>query len=341
MTYHCINNMIAAMALGDSSGFPYETMKPCLIKKISPELERSLITSGFFKSDMITDDTEHLILTYQALLESSDSSDIESHFQKALSKRLRGWFLTLPAGIGMATLKSLFKLSVGVSPDKTGVYSAGNGPLMRAPVIGAYYAHNDDLRAKLVRISTRITHIDPLAELSAQSLADIVSFLINNKATLQDKSDLKNNLIVILRKATQKSIIDSKSTDIWQQFIIDTQTALNSHTGFDDYARKAFKKGITGFSLHTLQAVIAQLYYNDTLAEVIRSSVYAGGDTDTTAGIAASVFSIISDEQINVDPEPLLNRMKSGYFTRLAFSLLGWGRSLLSLWRFIYLFKKI
>lgn len=336
-----IFNMINAMALGDSFGFPYENMSPALINKIKPDLKYPLNLNKI--KNTITDDTEHLIMTYLSLLDSQNSQDIEKDFELSLCKRLRTWFLTLPAGIGMATLKSLFKLTVGINSSKTGVFSAGNGPLMRAPIIGAFYYDDENIRKKLIKASTRITHTDPLAELSAHSVADIVAFLINNKENksidvFNNKDFIKRNILNVLRKTTQKVTIDEKTTEIWQGFIRDIDKRLSTYESYQKWTEATFPKGISGFSLYTLQAVIAQLYYHNTIKEVVISSVYSGGDTDTTAGISASVISVISDP-INIPTNVIIKKLKRPYPIKLFISFISWIRSIFSLWRFIYLFK--
>lgn len=337
-----IFNMINAMALGDSFGFPYENMSPTLINKIKPDLKYPLNVNKI--KNTITDDTEHLVMTYLSLLDSQNSQHIKKDFERSLSKRLRTWFLTLPAGIGMATLKSLSKLTIGISPSKTGVFSAGNGPLMRAPIIGAFYFDNEDLRKQIVHVSTTITHTDPLAELASHSVADIVAFLINNKENescyiLDNKDFIKKSILNILRKATQKVTIDEKITEIWQGFIRDTDKRLSDYESYQKWTKATFPKGISGFSLHTLQAIVAQLYYHNTIEDVVISSVYSGGDTDTTAGISAAVFSIIFDKHIDIETSRIIKKLKKPYPLKLATSVISWARSIFSLWRFIYIFR--
>lgn len=334
-----IFNMINAMALGDSFGFPYENMSPALINRIKPELKYPLNVNKI--KNTITDDTEHLVMTYLALIDSQNSQQIEKDFERSLSKRLRTWFLTLPAGIGMATLKSLSKLTIGISPSKTGVFSAGNGPLMRAPIIGAFYFDNEDLRKQIVHVSTTITHTDPLAELASHSVADIVAFLINKEnescQILDNKDFIKKSILNILRKATQKVTIDEKITAIWQGFIRDTDKRLSNYESYQKWTKATFPKGISGFSLHTLQAIIAQIYYHNTIKEVVISSVYSGGDTDTTAGISASVISIISNP-VDIPTNIIIEKLKRPYPIKVFNSFISWIRSIFSLWRFIYIF---
>ena len=41
----------------------------------------------------------------------------------------------LPAGVGLATARACLKLWLGFSPERSGIYSAGNGPAMRSAVL--------------------------------------------------------------------------------------------------------------------------------------------------------------------------------------------------------------
>jgi ADP-ribosylglycohydrolase len=109
---------------------------------------------------MISDDTEHACMTAQAILRAD--GDIGT-FARSLAWRMRGWLLGIPAGVGFATLRSILKLWIGFPPDRSGVFSAGNGPAMRAPVIGAFFASDGVRRRAFVEASTLLTHRDPRA----------------------------------------------------------------------------------------------------------------------------------------------------------------------------------
>ncbi|MDH3640868.1 MAG: ADP-ribosylglycohydrolase family protein, partial [Gammaproteobacteria bacterium] len=151
-------------AVGDAIGLPYEGLSrrraPLLLGP--PDRQRLLFGYG-----LVSDDTEHACFVAQSLIASGYQNDI---FERQLARRLRYWFLGLPAGIGFATLRAIIKLWVGFRPASSGVYSAGNGPAMRVPIIGA--AVDDlELLASLVRTSTRMTHTDPKAEHGALAVA--------------------------------------------------------------------------------------------------------------------------------------------------------------------------
>ena len=103
----------------------------------------------------------------QALIAAGDD-DVE--FGRQLARQLRRWLILLPAGTGMATARATIKLLVGVPPSRSGVFSAGNGPAMRSPILGAAIDDIGSLQ-KFVRVSTRLTHMDPKAEYGALAVA--------------------------------------------------------------------------------------------------------------------------------------------------------------------------
>ena len=77
-----------------------------------------------------------------------------------------------PAGRGgKATAQAVVKLWLGFPPRLSGVRSAGNGPAMRAAVLGVWAANDVERLADLVRDSSRLTHTDPAAEQGALVVA--------------------------------------------------------------------------------------------------------------------------------------------------------------------------
>jgi ADP-ribosylglycohydrolase len=113
---------------------------------------------------MVSDDAEHACMTGQALLRARDDVD---DFARSLAWRLRFWLLGLPAGTGRAILRSVLKLWLGSPPSRGDVWSAGNGPAMRAAVLGVCLGQDRNRLRAHVRASTRLTHTDPRAERGA------------------------------------------------------------------------------------------------------------------------------------------------------------------------------
>ena len=162
-------------ALGDSIGLPFEGISTRRIKRLNPGPLRQRLVFGH---GMISDDTEHSCAVAQSLIASAGNADL---FGRNLAWRLRWWFLTLPGGIGLGTLRSAIKLWIGFPYHKSGVNSAGNGPMMRSAIFGAFAADNDRLREELVAVSSEITHSDPRAGRAAQIVARAASLGANNE----------------------------------------------------------------------------------------------------------------------------------------------------------------
>ena len=85
---------------------------------------------------MISDDTEHTLMVAQSLLKHPDDADA---FARSLAWRLRWWVLGLPAGVGLATARACLKLWLGFSPERSGIWSAGNGPASARRTLATSY----------------------------------------------------------------------------------------------------------------------------------------------------------------------------------------------------------
>lgn len=156
-----IEGSILGTAVGDAIGLPTEGLTRRRQQRIFGELSghRLLGSRG-----MISGDTEQTCLVAAAL--AASGGDV-SRFRRELASSLRWWLAAAPPAVGFATLRACLRLCLGFSPERSGVFSAGNGPAMRSALIGV--RHGDDPRRmrELVRACTRITHTDPKAEAAA------------------------------------------------------------------------------------------------------------------------------------------------------------------------------
>ena len=90
--------------MGDSVGLPSEGMNARRIARLRPGgLRQSLV----FGKGMVSDDTEHAVMTLLSLIDNGCDS---RKFSAALAWRLRWWLASVSAGIGIATARSLVKL---------------------------------------------------------------------------------------------------------------------------------------------------------------------------------------------------------------------------------------
>lgn len=150
-----LTGVLLGTAVGDSLGLPREGLSP---RRAEALYGSDLRQCFLFGHGMISDDTEHTCLTGQALLRGGGDAD---RFVRHLAGGLRGWLATFPAGIGLATLRACLRLWLGFPPSRSGVWSAGNGPAMRAALLGVCLGDRPEVLRAFVRAGTRLTHTDP------------------------------------------------------------------------------------------------------------------------------------------------------------------------------------
>lgn len=286
-----IEGCLIGTAIGDSIGLPYEGLSRQRVNRfIKTPLKHQLL----FGFGMVSDDTEHTCLVAQALIQSAGES---VEFKKQLAKRLKKWFLALPAGIGLATLKASIKLILGVSPEKSGVYSAGNGAMMRSAILGVFAGEQKDYVNKIVRINTLITHTDPKAELSAQMVAQ-AAYLNANQVDVNTENfhDYFHNLLDM----------DEDLNKLMSQVV----ESIEAGETIEDFCNKlGMDKGVSGYCYQTLLVVMhSYLNYPDDFKRAITSVVKCGGDTDTVAAILGGIIG----SRVGIDgiPEEWLSTLK-------------------------------
>ena len=164
-TESSIVGCILGTALGDALGLCCEGMSRPRQRRYYPHLDAPRFVFG---RGMVSDDTEHTCMVAQALIAAGNDLD---RFTRSLAWRLRFWLLALPAGIGRATLRAIVKLWLGFAPQRSGVFSAGNGPAMRSALLGVCFADHVDMLRSHVSAATRMTHTDPKAEHGALAVA--------------------------------------------------------------------------------------------------------------------------------------------------------------------------
>jgi ADP-ribosyl-[dinitrogen reductase] hydrolase len=260
-------------AVGDALGLPYEGLSPRHQQRLFPQPDRHHLIFG---KGMVSDDTEHTCMVARSLIFAAGNPQ---KFTQDLAWQLRWWLLRLPAGVGLATLRSIVKLWLGFSPSKSGVYSAGNGAAMRSAIIGVCYGDRPELMLEIVRCSTRITHSDPKAEFGAIAVA-LAAYLSSHKVSI-DPDTYYSRLSKILPSSSmeflaliQQAISSIKLGESTQEFAI----SMGWH------------KGISGYVYQTVPiAIHAWLSHQQDYSTAILQVIKCGGDTDTTAAIVGGI----------------------------------------------------
>ena len=261
-------------AVGDALGLPYEGLSARRAKKLFPDTAKHHF---FFGKGMVSDDTEHACFVAQALIRSQGDVRV---FQNQLARSLRWWLLGLPAGVGFATLRSICKLWLGFSPQKSGVFSAGNGPVMRSPILGVAYGHDAEKLGQFVKASTELTHSDPKAYYAALAVA---------LAAYQSASEETPSAERFL--AALKILLPEDDAREFHDLLRRAASSTANNDAVADFAENiGSKNGISGYSYHTVPCVL-QVWFGSSqdFAEGLQEIIQAGGDTDTAGAIYGGI----------------------------------------------------
>jgi ADP-ribosylglycohydrolase len=255
---------------------------------------------------MVSDDTEHACMTAQAL---AASGGVVEDFTRRLAGGLLKWFLALPAGIGLATLRAVVRLLLFVPPAKSGVFSAGNGPAMRAPIIGVCFGGDPEKLRALIWASTTITHTDPKARWGALAAALAAHMSAQAGALMAEQTAAHMSAHEAARVAEHKTISDARpdgeefiarlekllqDEDAGEFIALMKKTVACAASGIDTatFADSiGLSRGVGGYIYHTTAAVIHEwLRRPRDFRGAVTSIIALGGDTDTTAAILGGII---------------------------------------------------
>ena len=273
-----LTGCLLGTAVGDALGLPFEGISARRQQRIMPRnLEHRLL----FGRGMISDDTEHAAMTAQALIASGGDVHV---FERLLAWKLRWWLVGIPAGTGLATLRAILKLWLGFSPSKSGVYSAGNGPAMRAPVLGVAYGSDPHKLCELVASCTRITHTDPKAYVGALAVA-VAAYTASRQSETENLTDwyLENVL-----PALEYAHLDSNEfLELFESVRVSIQSAQSTQ----NFACSiGLERGVTGYINNTMPLLLnAWLSNPNDFEAAVTAAVRCGGDTDSVAAIVGGI----------------------------------------------------
>lgn len=274
MSDQALKECLLGTAVGDALGLPYEGLSRRRAMSLlgPPTRYRFLCGRG-----MISDDTEHSILVAESLIESAGDVSL---FEKAFSRRLKWWFLSLPAGIGMATARACCKLLIGLPGTKSGIYSAGSGAAMRSAVLGAFASDEQQL-VNLVRTSTRITHTDPKAEMGAIAIALAVYLSQSGQPVEPDEYLSRLQCCLQAEEATDFIKLMRKAVDAVRE---ESETVVFAN-------ELGLSKGVGGYVYHCVPVAIhCWLSHQNDFRAAMESIISCGGDTDTNAAMVGGII---------------------------------------------------
>lgn len=261
-----LRGCLIGTAVGDAIGLPAEG---CSRKRVARRFPRPWRHRFLGSWGMCSDDTEHTFLVVQALLRSEGDAE---RFRRELAWGLRWWFAALPAGIGKATAKACILLWLGCGPHRAGRKSAGNGPGMRAAILGVVFARDPAARRAFVEVATETTHVDARALHLAVAVAELAGLWTRGEVD----------------PAAARRVLREVSTDAgWQELWASVEQALAEQLDCQGFAdRLGLAEGVSGYAYHTAPMVLfAALRYGADPREALEQLWSCGGDTDTTGAI--------------------------------------------------------
>lgn len=260
-------------AVGDAIGLPHEglTRRRIALRLGTGPIEHALM----FRRGMLSDDTEHACMTAQALLRAPDDPDA---FMRSLAWRLRLWLLGLPASVGLGTLRAIIRLWFGWPPTRSGVGSAGNGPAMRAAILGACLGDDPDRLRSFVERSTRMTHRDPRALAGALAIARAAAQIVHDRGA--------DDPAGVLRRLRD----DNADPELSTALELAAKLLAQGASATDFACALGQVDGVSGYIHHTVPvALYCWLRAPRDVRAVVESAVRLGGDTDTVAAIAGGL----------------------------------------------------
>ncbi len=270
-----VRGVLIGTAVGDALGLPAEGISRRRLRKLFPPPWRHRLLFG---RGMVSDDTDHTVFISQALLVHPDSV---RDFARRLAWSLRWWLLSLPAGVGLGTMRAIGRLWLGFPPSRSGVASAGNGPAMRAAPVGALLWRDPHKLGEYLRASTILTHSDPRALVGAKAVATICAWCFRSAA---NRAAPSGEFISMLRSCATD---DSE----WSHIVDAMAEAMEKDLSVREYADSlGLESGVSGYAYHTVPLACYAWHrhfgdFENTLSAVLD----CGGDTDTAGAIAGAL----------------------------------------------------
>ncbi|MBI5622387.1 MAG: ADP-ribosylglycohydrolase family protein [Elusimicrobia bacterium] len=260
-----LTGVLLGTALGDSLGLPAEGLSSAVILRRFGRVERFHLLGSL---GFVSDDTEQSALVAQSLARHPDDPEACA---RAFRRSLLGWFLRLPWGVGLATVRACLRIGLGFKVS--GVASAGNGAAMRAAVVGVFFHDKPGERRTFGRSLALVTHTDPRAVEAALFAAEL--------AGLCASAGPRDDRLALAAKAME--VVEEPSL----REALERGLAL---AGRDLAPAEAGKElGNSGYSVHTAAlAACCFVRYGAEPLGAVAATIAAGGDTDTIAAIVGA-----------------------------------------------------
>lgn len=263
--WRCIHAGLVAFACGDAAGVPWETRRP---EEIDAQAIASLPQHRGWPAGAVSDDTTFLLSTAQTLA----AGDLSP---RALLARLAA-DLPCARGAGRTSRAAIERfVRTGATRAEDG---ATNGAAMRALPIGwASPAAEVDHRVRIGIDFARATHGDPSAVLAAVAVAAMGTWSVEAAP-----------IDAIIDRALAEARLAAGLLGAGASLLAPIEGAARGRW-------RAPAEGVPFQGIETVAAVVLVLRAARSTEDCIVRAVCLGGDTDTTAAIAAGIFAAWRD----------------------------------------------
>lgn len=292
---------LLGLCVGDALGVPVEFQSRTSLKN-NPVVDMKSYGTHNQPAGTWSDDSSMAFCLAESLCRGYDLNDIANTFVKWYAEN--HW---TPHGkvfdIGIATSRSLHKLSTGASPFTSGgvgEHDNGNGSLMRTMPLLFYIKDKPILeRYRIVAEVSAITH---------GHVRSILACLIYLELARQLLAGLEKHQAFRVMQETVKPFLSEykfASPEEIDKFhrLLENPIGPYEILPLDTYTEDEIRG--SGYVVHTLEASIWCLLKTETYAEAVLKAVNLGEDTDTTGcvtgGLAGLYYGIeaIPNDWIN------------------------------------------
>lgn len=296
-----LNGLLRGIALGDSLGLVPEGMNRHQVARMYPgEIDQTY----FLRRGFISDDTEHALLTFYAIRDAHTGAAYS--IQDSMRRQLVRWFLTLSPAMGVTTLKSCLRLLTKKRVEvryglPVSTPSAGNGPLVRAAVLGAMAPEQSDVIWSVL-LTTGLTHSAPQAFVASTVLASVFSHF----ASLESRDDLTwEGVEIAIKYALHVPLAWWKSMPGADDAVSEIERHLETikrHVGDEISLAEALTQlgcadGVDAYIVRSAMAVILiAWHYRADMNQAVDAAIRAGGDTDSTASLVGGLLGMFAHD---------------------------------------------
>jgi len=252
------------LACGDALGATVEFLSRDEIRTRYGQL-REIIGGGWLRlaPGEVTDDTQMAACIAESIVATGavDGDDIARRFVE--------WLHTNPKDIGTTTRRALLYLDRGLSWQEAGERTyreaggqgIGNAGVMRCAPVGLFRFNDLDRLIADTRLSSAITHADPLAQWAA----------------------------VAVNVALRELLLHGQRPDFLERIAaVIEERAVAQAVRAIPYIGEAEVRS-TGYALHTMQTALWSLTHHPTFEEAVVAAVNFGDDADTSGAVTGAL----------------------------------------------------